>query len=86
MTGEIDPSHIHIVVRVRQTIVRDAYVQVSMSDVLIPREDGFQGIDADRVMAIGLELSSDASVDWQVETQSVELHPIQQPTPKGRDI
>jgi hypothetical protein len=55
-----------------------------MSDALIPREDGCQGIDPDRVMARALELSSGASVDWQVETQSVELHPSQQPTPEGR--
>lgn len=84
-TDEPLPRIDSISVRIRQVVVRDAYISVPISDeLMVSHPDGSFRLDGERVFSKAIELSSSPSEFWTVESESVEVHPIQQPEPPGR--
>ena len=74
-----------IALRVRRTIYQDAYIAIPVSEAIVRRgDDGTLHIDQEKMRAEGIRISQDSRVEWQVESTSTELHPIQQATPEGR--
>lgn len=84
-----NPEHTCIVFRVRRTIVEDAYVAVPMTAAIMKKEpepDGSFRIDFDAFVREALRLSQNENVDWAVDEQAVDGHPVQQPVPAGRRV
>ena len=80
-------EHTCIVLRLRRTIVEDAYVAVPVTDAIMneqPEPDGSFRVNFDAFVREAVRLSGDASVEWAVEERTTTPHPIQQPIPEGR--
>lgn len=74
-----------IALRLRRVIHEDVYVTVFVDEKIVKEnEDGTHGIDWDKFVAEGIRTSQQAGADWQVESMSTEVHPIQQPKPAHR--
>jgi hypothetical protein len=82
-------EHTCIVLRLRRTIVEDAYVAVPVTDAIMneqPEPDGSYRINFDAFVREAVRLSSSESVDWAIEEQTAVAHPTQQPIPDGRRV
>ncbi len=74
-----------IALRLRRVVHEDVYVTVFVDDQITKEnEDGTLGIDWDKFVAAAIQTSEREGADWQVESTSIEVHPVQQPKPEGR--
>jgi len=82
-------EHTCIVLRLRRTVIEDAYVAVPMTSTIMrsePEPDGSFRIDFEAFVREAVRLSTDERVEWAVESDSVQPHPTQQPIPDGRRV
>ena len=80
-------STLSVVVHYRRTVVSDCYVNVPVTNkLMVERPDGSFGFDAEQLLTEGATYCDDPGVDWQVEQQSCEPHPVQGPVPDGRVV
>lgn len=78
------PQVYSISLRLQRTVVEEAYVLVPVrGDVMIPRPGGRGELDADKLVARGIELANRPEVAWLRESGVVQPHPIQQAAPEG---
>jgi hypothetical protein len=71
--------------RLRRTIIQDAYVSVPVTDAVTRQdEDGEWRVDGEAVFAAGVELGNDARVEWKTEEETTEAHPMQTRMPDDR--
>ena len=74
-----------IQLRLKRTIVEDTYVSVPVSNLIMKeKEDGNLGIDFEKFTKEGIRISKNYEVDWQVESSTIEVHPIQAVRPEER--
>ncbi|MEV4508160.1 hypothetical protein AB0K00_04290 [Dactylosporangium sp. NPDC049525] len=81
-----DPTY-SIVVRVRRVTTEDAFVRVPVTDAVMaaePDADGNDHLDGGKVMAEARRLAAAGDVEWLVQEQDIDLHPVQQAPPAGR--
>ncbi len=84
---DASPKTISIMYRVRRTTTEDAYVAVPVTgDLMLPQPaaDGTLRLNTDAVVAEALRISRDPRVDWRVEGNETQPHPIQRPKPEDR--
>ena len=82
-------EHTCVVLRLRRTVIEDAYVAVPVTDAIMKKEpepDGSFRIDFEAFVREAVQLSRRETVDWAVEEQSVSPHPTQQPVPAARRV
>lgn len=82
-------EHTCVVLRVRKTVVYDAYVAVPVTDAIMneePEPDGSFRINFDAFVREAIRLSTNESVDWALEGETATAHPTQQPVPDGRSV
>ena len=73
-----------IALRLRRVTYEDAYIAVPVTDVVVrPKPDGSLGIDPDALWAEGIRIGQDDRVEWQIESRTTEVHPVQQDAPDG---
>jgi hypothetical protein len=74
-----------IALRLRRATYEDAYVAVPVTDAIMEKKaDGSRAIDTEALFAAGVRIGQDSRVEWRAESTSIELHPVQQPRPDGR--
>lgn len=74
-----------IALRLRRVTYEDAYIAVPVTDAVVrPQPDGTFRIDPDALWAEGLRIGKDSRVEWQVESSTTEVHPIQNAAPENR--
>jgi hypothetical protein len=76
-----------ILFHVRRITTEDAYVSVPVTSDLMrpePMPDGTLRLNMDAVAAAALRISRDSRVEWRVESNETQLHPVQQPKPEDR--
>jgi len=74
-----------IALRLRRITYEDAYIAVPVNDAIVRKaEDGSLRVDSQAMIAEGIRISQDGRVEWQVESTSTEVHPLQQAAPDGR--
>ena len=84
-----DSEHTCIVLRLRRTVVEDAYVAVPVTAAIMKKEpepDGSFRIDFDAFVAEAARLSERESVEWSTEDRNTAAHSTQQPVPTGRRV
>ena len=74
-----------IQLRLKRTIVEDAYVSVFVTDSIMKvKEDGSTGIDFEKFVKEAIALGENSEVDWQIESSVIEAHSIQKNRPEER--
>lgn len=69
----------------RRVIYQDAYVAVPVTGTVVKANaDGTGSVDTNTLFAEAIRISQDDRVEWKVEQESTETHPLQIPMPDGR--
>lgn len=70
--------------RLQRTTTEAGFISVPVTpDLMIRQPDGTARIDVDKIVQRSVELAESTDVEWQVEEQRVELHPIQVAPPES---
>jgi len=69
--------------RLRRTTVEAVFVSVPVTpDMTFPQPDGTVRFDCDRLERRAVDLARAKDLEWHVEEQQVELHPVQVAPPE----
>ncbi len=75
-----------ISIRLRRTTTETAFVLVPATGaIMIPQPDGTARIDPEKMTAVAVQLGNDPVLKWEVESKSIEPHPIQIAPPHLRN-
>jgi hypothetical protein len=80
-------QHTTILLHVRRTRVEDAYVSVPVTDAVLRAEadaEGNRRIDVEAFVREGVAIAGNPTVEWRVEEERTEMHPVQKPLPEDR--
>jgi mevalonate pyrophosphate decarboxylase len=70
--------------RMQRTTTETAVVSVPVTDDLMIRQpDGSGRLNVEKMMQRALDMARQSGVEWQAETQQVQMHPIQIAPPHG---
>ena len=74
--------------RLQRTTIEDAYISVPLTNSIMTKEneDGSLGIDIEKFFKEAIAISADNGVDWQIESSTVEAHPMQTVRPEERKL
>ena len=84
--SDLSSGNTSVVLRVRRTVVQDAYIAVPVSGSMKaePESDGSYRIDFDALVTVGVQLSHEPGVEWRDEQRETTMHPLQGPVPTER--
>jgi hypothetical protein len=78
----IDPHNLHVPFRLQRTTVESAFVSIQATeDSWITEPDGSGRLNVEKLVERALEMGRQGAVSWEVESQNVQLHPVQMPPP-----
>jgi hypothetical protein len=68
--------------RLQRSTTETAFVKVPVTaDLMIEQPDGTGRINVAKMVARAVEMGQAVDVSWQLESQTVQPHPIQMPPP-----
>lgn len=82
----MDEASYSVLFRLQRSTTESAFVSVLVTkDLIIEKPDGTSGLDVEKLAQRAVEMGQSSALDWDIENQSVNLHPIQVPGPKPRN-